>query len=78
MAERDVRPNFVYPVGTPLRLASGSPKLTVVDNCVETGRVTVAWINEEGQTEEMTANSYCFDPWRKYFSVEAKPWRPLP
>jgi uncharacterized protein YodC (DUF2158 family) len=59
-------PEFVYPVGTQVELASGSPVLTVVDVDVNTSSVTVAWKDEHGEVEEKIFPSVCLNLHRKH------------
>jgi uncharacterized protein YodC (DUF2158 family) len=58
-------PEFVYPVGTQVELASGSPILTVVDVDVNTSTVIVAWYDGD-EVQEQEFPSVCLNIHRKH------------
>lgn len=58
-------PEFVYPIGTKLKLASGSPELVVVDNNREHSTVTVSWYDDDNVEQELELPSVCFDIFRR-------------
>ena len=63
--KKNFTPEFVYPIGTRLKLASGSPMLVVVDNDKNLSTVTVSWVDDEGVEQEVQLPSVCFDIFRR-------------
>lgn len=51
-------PGFIYPIGFRVRLATGSPVLTVVDVHPEVSEITVEW---PGADEPLRAKTGLFD-----------------
>ncbi len=48
---------FTYPIGTPVRLASGGPNMTVVDFDARNARVLCAWRDGSGVMEAWFAST---------------------
>jgi hypothetical protein len=62
--KKQFKPEFVYPIGTQVMLASGSPILTVVDFNRDISTVTVSW-KDGDEVNEKDFPAVCLTLYRR-------------